>query len=316
MTRNRLVLSALLAAACFPLAGGAARSAQAPIRVLLITGQSNRYHNWPVSSVIIKRQLEESGRFAVTMVTTPPKGTEPDQDMSSFAPDFTGYRAVVLDYEGFEFAPATKRGLVEFVRNGGGLVVIHAADNAFPAWPEFNEMIGVGGWGGFTPGYASRTMAAGPKVRWRDGRMVLDHETPGLAQHPSPHDFVMTVRTPDHPVVNGLPAEWLHANDELYSNLRGPARNMTVLVTAMAPTSLPNGTGEHEPLIMAIDYGKGRVFHDTLGHVGPTQAEPVTSMNSVDSITLLQRGTEWAATGTVTIPVPKDFPTKGKTSVR
>ena len=193
----------------------------------------------------------------------------------------------MLDYEGFEFAPPVKRAFVDFVRNGGGLVVIHAADNAFPAWPEFNEMIGVGGWGGFTPGYESRTVAAGPKVRWRDGRTVLDHETPGVAQHPSPHDFVMTVRTPDHPIVKGLPAEWLHAKDELYSNLRGPARNVTVLVTATAPTTMQNGTGENEPLIMAIDYGRGRVFHDTLGHVGPTQTELVIPMNSVDFITLL-----------------------------
>ncbi|MCC7009577.1 MAG: ThuA domain-containing protein [Acidobacteria bacterium] len=315
MSRTVVALS-VLALACLSYSGAAGASAQAPLEVLLITGQSNQFHNWRVSSAIIKRQLEESRRFAVTVATTPPKGTEPGQDMSSFAPDFRKYRAVVLDYEGFEFAPATKRALVDFVSSGGGLVVTHAADNAFPAWPEFNEMIGVGGWGGFTPGYANRTAAAGPKVRWRDGRMVLDRETPGEAQHPSPHDFVMTVRTPDHPIVNGLPREWLHARDELYSNLRGPARNLTVLVTATAPATMPNGTGENEPLIMALTYGKGRVFHDTLGHVGPTQTEPIASMSSVDSITLLQRGTEWAASGSVTIPVPADFPTKDKTSVR
>lgn len=291
-------------------------TAQAPIRVLLVTGQSNRYHNWEVSSPVVKRQLEESGRFAVTVATTPPKGTEPNQDMSAFAPRFSDYQAVVLDYEGFEFAPAVKQGFVEFVRNGGGLVVLHAADNAFPAWAEYNEMIGVGGWGGFTPGYSSRTEAFGPKIRWRDGQMVLDRETPGTAQHPSPHDFLMTVRAPEHPITKGLPASWLHANDELYSNLRGPAKNVTVLVTATAPTTMPNGTGEHEPILMAITYGRGRVFHDTLGHVGATQKEPIIGMNSVDYRVVLQRGTEWAATGKVTIPVPADFPTADKTSVR
>jgi type 1 glutamine amidotransferase len=307
---------AIAAGLSFSTAGRVAVSAQTPIKVLLITGQSNRYHNWAVSSVIVKRQLEEGGRFAVTVATTPPKGTEPGQDMSSFAPDFTGYGAVVLDYEGFEFAAPTKQALVNFVRSGGGLVVLHAADNAFPNWPEFNEMIGVGGWGGFTPGYPNRTPAAGPKVRWRDGKMVLDAETPGLAQHPDPHDFVMTVRTPDHPIVKGLPLEWMHAKDELYSNLRGPAKNLTILVTATAPTTMRNGTGENEPLIMAISYGNGRVFHDTLGHVGASDREPIIPMNSVDAIVLLQRGTEWAATGAVTIPVPADFPTADKTSVR
>lgn len=291
-------------------------TAQTPIKVLLVTGQSNRYHNWEVSSPIVKRWLEESRRFDVTVATTPPKGTAPNQDMSSFAPRFSDYQVVVLDYEGFEFAPPVKQAFVEYIRNGGGLVVLHAANNAFPGWPEYNEMIGVGGWGGFTPGYSNRTQAAGPKIRWREGRMVLDSETPGTAQHPSPHDFLITSRAPDHPIMKGLPAAWLHANDELYSNLRGPAKNVTVLATAIAPTSMPNGTGEHEPLLMAISYGKGRVFHDTLGHVGATQKEPIVPMASVDYIVLLQRGTEWAATGQVTIPVPRDFPSADKTSIR
>ena len=309
------VLTGVLVAASVLAAHAQRPAAQTPIKILLITGQSNRYHNWEVSSPIVKRLLEDSRRFAVTVATTPPKGTAPNQDMSSFAPGFFDCKAVLLDYEGFEFAPHVRQALVDYVKNGGGLVVLHAADNAFPGWPEYNEMIGVGGWGGFTPGYTNRTQTAGPKIRWRDGRMVLD-DTPGTAQHPSPHDYVMTVRAPEHPIMKGLPPTWLHAQDELYSNLRGPAKNLTVLATATAPVSMPNGTGEHEPILMAIAYGKGRVFHDTLGHVGPTQQEPIVPMNSVAYIVLLQRGTEWAATGAVTIPVPPDFPSAGKTSIR
>jgi type 1 glutamine amidotransferase len=305
-----------VAVAVLPLASHRLASAQTPIQVLLVTGQSNRYHNWEVSSPIVKRQLEESGRFAVSVQTTPPKGTTPNQDMSTFAPRFADYQAVVLDYEGFEFSAPLKQALVDYIKSGGGLVVLHAADNAFPGWPEYNEMIGLGGWGGFTPGYGNRTESAGPKIRWRDGRTVLDDATPGTAQHPSPHDFLISNRAVEHPIMKGLPSAWLHANDELYSNLRGPAKNVTVLATAVAPTSIRNGTGEHEPIIMTIAYGKGRVFHYTLGHVGATQKEPIVAMNSVDYIVLLQRGTEWAATGSVTIPVPKDFPTADKTSIR
>jgi uncharacterized protein len=312
----RYAAALCVAVAALSFASHRLASAQTPIKVLLVTGQSNRYHNWEVSSPIVKRQLEETGRFAVTVQTTPPKGEAPNQDMSSFAPKFADYQAVVLDYEGFEFSAPVKQALVDYIKGGGGLVVLHAADNAFPGWPEFNEMIGVGGWGGFTPGYVSRTESTGPKIRWRDGRTVLDDTTPGTAQHPSPHDFLMTNRAVDHPIMKGLPSAWLHANDELYSNLRGPAKNVTVLATAMAPTSIRNGTGEHEPIIMTIAYGKGRVFHDTLGHVGATQKEPIVAMNSVDYSVLLQRGTEWAATGSVTIPVPKDFPTADKTSIR
>src|SRR5689334_25393157 len=92
---------------------------QSRVNVLLVTGQSNRYHNWEVSSPIVKRLLEENGRFAVTVATTPPKGTAPNQDMSSFAPKFSDYQAVVLDYEGFEFAPPVKEAVVNYITNGG-----------------------------------------------------------------------------------------------------------------------------------------------------------------------------------------------------
>src|SRR3954468_8287430 len=164
--------AAALWVAAITLAAGNVLPAQSRINVLLVTGQSNRYHNWEVSSPIVKRLLEDSGRFAVTVATTPPKGAAPNQDMSSFAPKFSDFQAGVLDYEGFEFAPPVKQAFVDYVKNGGGLAGLPAADNAFPPWAEFNEMMGVGGGGGFTPGSASRTQAAGPKVRWRDGRMV------------------------------------------------------------------------------------------------------------------------------------------------
>ena len=82
-------------------------------------------------------------------------------------------------------------------------------------------MIGVGGWGG-------RTAAVGPKARWRDGKMVLD-DSPGTAGHPSAHDFQIPVRTPEHPVMRGLPEKWMHAHDEWYSQLRGPAKQLEVL---------------------------------------------------------------------------------------
>ena len=170
-------------------------------------------------------------------------------------------------------------------------------------------MIGVGGWGG-------RTASAGPKVRWREGKMVLD-DSPGTAGHPAPHDFQITVLTPGHPVMRGLPEKWMHAYDELYSQLRGPAKNLEVLATAYADKAkFPTASGENEPVLMAIQFGKGRIFHTTLGHVGPRDVEPLAQVNCVGFIVTLQRGTEWAATGKVTIPVPADFPTTDKTSVR
>lgn len=277
---------------------------QARIKVLILTGQSSQYHNWAVSSAAIKRMLDDAGRFDVTVVTSPAKG----QDMSGFRPTFAGYGAVVMDYEGDDWPEATKQAFVEHVRSGGGLVLVHAADNAFPKWREFLEISGVGGWAG-------RDETWGPKVRWRDGKMVLDATTPGNATHPPKHDFLIVSRAPEHPIMKGLPAGWLHASDEVYSQLRGPAKNLQVLATALADKAR-GGTGEDEPMFMTIQYGKGRVFHNTLGHVGPKDVEPVPSLTSVDFIASMQRGTEWAATGRVTQSVPADFPTAARISLR
>ena len=276
---------------------------QARIKVMILTGQSNPYHNWAVSSAAIKRMLDDAGRFEVTVVTSPAKG----QDMSAFKPTFAGYGAVLMDYEGDEWPEATRQAFAEYIRGGGGLVLAHAADNAFPKWPEFLELSGVGGWGG-------RDESWGPKVRWRDGKMVLD-PTPGNAMHPAKHDFLVVSRAPKHPIMNGIPAEWLHASDEIYSQLRGPAKNLQVLATASAEKA-KGGTGEQEPMFMTIQYGKGRVFHNTLGHVGPNESAPVPSLSSVGYIVSIQRGTEWAATGAVTQKVPADFPTATQTSLR
>ena len=100
----------------------------------------------------------------------------------------------------------------------------------------------------------------------------------------------------------------MHSADELYARLRGPAKNLTVLATAFADKK-KGGTGNHEPMLMTIAYGKGRVFHTALGHAG-------AQCRSVAFIVTYQRGAEWAATGKVTQKIPDDFPGPDEPSVR
>ncbi|MBD5780208.1 ThuA domain-containing protein [Pelagicoccus sp. NFK12] len=271
-------------------------SAPPKIKVLLLTGQSNQWHNWKVSSRALEASVSADGMFEVDTLVTPDAG----EDFSEFAPAWSDYDVVLLDYEGDVWPRETQRAFEAFVSGGGGLVAFHAADNAFPDWPAFNEMIGVGGWGG-------RGEDAGPKVRWRKGKMVLD-DGPGVAMHPDPFEFLVETCAPDHPVMRGLPEAWLHAIDEQYSQLRGPAKNLTVLATAIAGPEIENGTSENEPMLMAIDYGKGRVFHTTLGHVGANDTETPAAMKCAGFLETLFRGLEWAATGEVTRAVPDDFP--------
>jgi type 1 glutamine amidotransferase len=294
---NRILLAALVA-----LLGVASSisatfaQAEAKLKALIVDGQNN-HGNWPTTTKMMKKYLEDSGRFTVDVATTAPKGTD-----ANFKPKFADYDVVVSNYNGADWPKETQAAFVEYVKNGGGFVVVHAADNAFGNWPEYNEMIGLGGWGG-------RNEKSGPYVYLSsDGKVVRDDKAGGGGHHGAQHPFEIIVRDSEHPITKGMPREWMHMNDELYDKLRGPAENMTILATAFA-TPDKGGSGLNEPMLMTIQYGKGRVFHTPMGHGNDSQ-------ECVGFITCLVRGAEWAATGEVTLPIPKDFPKPNETSSR
>jgi type 1 glutamine amidotransferase len=255
--------------------------AKKPVKVMILTGQNN--HGWQKSSVMMQEYLTRSGLFEADIVTSPPKGA----DMSVFKPDFSAYRAVILDYNGEAWPEDTQSSFLAYVENGGGVVVYHAADNAFSNWKEYSEIIGLG-WG----------VKDGHYVYWSDGKMVEDFQDGPAGKHGKQHAFTITVRDKKHPVMKGLPESWLHPQDELYDSMRGPAKNMTVLATAFSSVD-EGGSGRHEPALMTIRRGKGRIFHTILGHVW-REGDDFPGMESVSFITTFLRGTEWAATGKVT----------------
>ncbi len=271
-------------------------TAAEPLKALIVDGQNN-HGVWPKTTKMMKRYLEETGKFTVDVATTAPSGTDED-----FAPDFSRYDVVVSNYNGALWTQATQKAFVDYVHGGGGFVVVHAANNAFGDWKEYNEIIGLGGWGG-------RNEKSGPYVYYsEDGKLVRDTKPGPGGHHGAQHPFTVITREASHPITQGMPKAWLHERDELYDFLRGPAANMTVLATAYASPD-KGGSGRHEPMIMTLEYGKGRVFHTPMGHGDYSQA-------CVGFITALVRGTEWAATGKVTQDIPEDFPTQDKVSVR
>ena len=276
-------------------------SARKPIKTLLITGQNN--HNWQVSHVVLKQILENSGRFDVDFVISPEQG----KDMSGFVLDFSPYQLVVLDYNGDSWPEETNRRFLEYVQNGGGVVIYHAADNAFSKWPEFNRICALGGWEG-------RNENSGPYVYWKDGKLVKDSSAGPGGSHGRQHEYVLNGRDKVHPVVKGLPLKWRHAKDELYDRMRGPGNIRDILYTAYSDKET-NGSGREEPLVFTVDYGNARIFHTMLGHAGATTEDNI-AMQCTGFQVLLLRGAEWAATGKVTQKVPKDFPTETTCSYR
>jgi len=290
--------------------------AQNKLNILIVDGQNN-HAVWPKSTIMMKQYLEESGLFSVTVQRTKSVWKaereedflalaktgnvklvdEPEMD-NNFSPNFSEYDVVISNF-GWRAAPwpeTTQKAFEDYINAGGGFVSVHAADNSFPEWEAYNKMIGLGGWG-------DRNEKDGLYIYYtNEGEKVIDSTVGPAGAHGKRHRFPVTIRNTEHPITKGMPSVWLTGIDECYAKLRGPAENMTVLATGKDQSDTAP-TDRHEPMLMTLDYGKGRVFHTTLGH-------DTDSFENVGFIVSFLRGTEWAATGDVTQEIPKDFPTE------
>ena len=265
------------------------------LKLLIVDGQNN--HKWQLTTPVLEKFLSETGRFDVSIATSPPKKS-PAEAWEKFDPKFSKYDVVLSNYNGEEWPGGVKTNLEKYVSGGGALVIVHAANNAFPNWPAWNQMIGLG-W---------RNNKYGNRVVVNDdGKQVVvpAGEGPG-AGHGRQHEFSIRVRDTQHPVTQGMPAEWMHAKDELYHGQRGPGQSMNILATAYSDPNT-GGTDAHEPMIWWIPFGKGKVFTTVMGHAD-------YSMKCVGFQSVVARGSEWAATGEVTLSVPDNFPTAEKLS--
>jgi uncharacterized protein len=288
---------AFAVAAFATLPASAEKPRQDCIHLLLVDGQNN--HDWPRATRILTQILESSGRFRVEVSTTPAANATKEA-WDRWRPDFTKYNVVLSNFNGGHMANGVhwprevEKALEDYVSGGGGLVIYHAANNSFVNWPAYNEMIGLG-W---------RDKGFGPSLIIDPDEKVIEiPRGQGLDPgHGPEHDFQITVRNTGHPITQGMPTKWLHPHEQLTHGQHGPAKNLTVLTYAWSKDSR-----ENEPMDWVIPYGKGRVYSTMLGHLW--KDGPDTAMRCVGFQIMLIRGCEWAATGNVTYPIPKNFPT-------
>ncbi|MBI1356269.1 MAG: ThuA domain-containing protein [Acidobacteria bacterium] len=280
-----------------------AAAAQGPIRALIVDGFSN--HDGPKTTAFLKDLLENTGRFRADVSTSPHEVGDPA--WAKWRPRFADYDLVVqtannIQQPELRWPREVEQALEAFVRNGGGLLVHHSANNAFPHWAEYNGMIGLG-WRGVDEGTALRLDADGAVTRIPPGQ--------GEKTSHGPRQDTVVHRLTPHPINHGMPEKWLTPDIEVYTYARGPAEALTILSYGRH-----HATDTWWPLEWVVAYGNGRVYSSSFGHIWKTDEGIPARVRCVGFQTTVIRAAEWLATGAATWPIPEDFPTERTLSIR
>jgi len=240
------------------------------LKILMLTGKHS--HDWEKSSNFCKEKLERTGRFEVTVTTDPSKTLENKSELNQ-------YVAFFVDYFGPNWSEEAQLNFAERIYEGIGLIVLHGSGVGFEGWTEFEKMAG---------------------LLWREG-----------TNHGNFYEFEVTILDKEHPITKGIKnfRHW----DELYYNMVNPwEQPFHVLASAYSDPEIKRwdgegGTGKFEPVMLTNQYGKGRIFYQILGHVWPIdygngfKGNTLIALEDENFIKTLVRGSEWVATGEVTI---------------
>ena len=272
-----------------------------PVPVLIVDGFSN--HDWKQTSAVTKQILENSGLFKVDITTVPTDSMQ----QKAWKPAFGKYAVIIqntnnIQNPGLRWPRSAELQLESYVNNGGGLYVLHSANNAYPHWKEYDKMIGLG-WRPATTGYALEI----------DSNKNIIRIPPGEGKstgHGARFNAIIQILN-RHAITKDYPAQWKTANTEVYNYPRGPGENLTILSFAYDSTA----THRMWPVEWVVSYGKGRVYSSSMGHLWQGEIYP-EAYRCVGYQTTMIRVTEWLATGKVSYKIPGDFPTKDSTSLR
>ncbi len=228
------------------------------IKVLLLTGQNN--HDWARSAPFCKNLMERTAEFQVDLTDDPSSALADNSKLSS-------YQLLFVDYNGPDWSDEAKANFISSVRDGTGVCILHAANNAFPGWVEYEQICA---------------------LMWREG-----------TGHGEYHKFDVKFTDPDHPIARALPPVLRGHPDELYHKMVHMHDTAYHVVATAYSSAESGGTGRDEPVVLVKEYGRGRVFHNILGHVWEGGGMDTFEDPNFQRLTL--RGCEWAATGKVTV---------------
>ena len=272
------------------------------IKVLIVDGYSN--HDWQRTTRLARGILEPTGLFDVSVSTAPASTNDPAY--ATWSPTFKDFDVVIqtcndLGGRGPLWPAPAREAFEKFVHDGGGVFVLHSGNNAFASWEAYNQIIGLG-WRKKEYGYALRIGT----------NEMVERIPPGEGantSHGARTDRVIH-RLGEHPIHAGLPKTWKTPLIEVYTHARGPAENVTVLSWAEDPK-----TQVRWPIEWTVQYGEGRVYNSTFGHIWRDEFDPV-DMRCTGFQTVFVRALQWLAKRPVTFPVPADFPTEAATRLR
>ena len=230
-----------------------------PVRVLLLSGQNN--HDWKSTTPKLKAILEGGGLFMVEVTEKPERLTA--KSLEPYDVILSNWNAFGLDSSASVWPRETRQAYLDFVRRGGGHVVVHAGGASFPEWEEYGRL----------------TLAT-----WKNGQ----------SSHGPRHEFPVRIDNADHPVTAGL--EPFTIFDELW-NRPAVAKGTEVLASSYSAPD-KEGTGRWEPAVLAGRFGEGRTITILLGHDAEAMANTAFQTLLKRAVEWAAKGRVTSAAGT------------------
>lgn len=154
-----------------------------------------------------------------------------------------------------EIEAALRKSFLDFVRNGGGVVCIHFAIAANRHWPEFTELFGA-----------------------------------TFTGHPWAEEVGVCVEEPSHPLVAAFGGTDFRITDEIYQYGRPYDRAKLRVLLSIDPATTNMGVRwiDRNQTDFAVawvkQYGKGRVFNTSFGHMAKLYSDPRVLQFYLDAI--------------------------------